>query len=206
MNLHRSHARPEWASVPAARRNYWQRRAAATGGIVTLGNIVILVGLLVSLTGAIALWRQQCLLVAILLILGRSADLLDGWIAEATATKSPLGEAVDTTIDKIVTLTVALAAITSGLLSGGQLTAIAAPQAAIAVVALWRVSHGRRLHPGIIGKLSMAYVWVVLLIIIGLRAAQLMPAIANVPLATILAVSSGLLSSLALVLHSRAAH
>jgi phosphatidylglycerophosphate synthase len=93
---------------------------------------------------------------AVFIITGRLCDLIDGWLADRTGTKSPLGEAVDATADKLGTAATIIVLPLAGLMPIELAIALVVPQAAIAVMALFARRRGRGLHPSRWGKLSMA--------------------------------------------------
>lgn len=160
MNLHRTSGKPDWEHVPATQRSRIQTIAAVTYGIVTPPNIVSVVGLGVVIYGLAALVQQQFLLAFCALVIGRLLDLADGWIAEATGTKSPLGELLDATIDKIVTFLTLIVLFVTGVSEWWLLTLLLLPQIPISLFALYKRHRGQPLHPTRIGKLSMAGLWI----------------------------------------------
>jgi len=107
MDLHRA-LEADWRGLKPGDMNRWQRLAAASHGLATPGNAISLLGLVLVTVGILLAVREEAGLGAGLIVLGRLGDLADGYIADKTGTKSPLGEAVDATIDKIVTAFVML--------------------------------------------------------------------------------------------------
>lgn len=108
MQLHHSSGEPDWITVPEAQRSRWQTIAHTTRGIVTPGNIISFVGLLVSFGGLYLFAGGENISGALLLGIGRLLDVFDGYAAAWTKTKSPQGAAVDASFDKVI----ALAALT----------------------------------------------------------------------------------------------
>lgn len=100
MRLHRVEV-TDWDTIRPAKYNRWQRLAARTQGLVTPANIITTVGGLLVIYSLVALAHGQYWSAIIALILGRLADIADGAVAEATKTKSTLGEAFDAVVDKI---------------------------------------------------------------------------------------------------------
>jgi phosphatidylglycerophosphate synthase len=101
MNLHRTEKKPQWESTPEAERNVWQRIAQATKGMVTPANAISLLGLGLTASGLQDFKRGARQQAVAKIILGRACDIADGYVADKTKTKSPIGEAVDATVDKI---------------------------------------------------------------------------------------------------------
>jgi phosphatidylglycerophosphate synthase len=166
MQLHRTTGRPDWEDIPAAQRTHWQRMAASTHGVVTPANIVSLLGLLLVISGLICLLYHQYVACLVLVVIGRLADIADGAIAQKTRTKSPIGEAVDAAMDKIVAL----------LALGAFAAAHIAPLWVLIVIAIQNISNvvfayaarrrGNALHPSASGKLATAGQWVALALFI----------------------------------------
>ncbi len=102
MNLHRADKKPDWELVPSEERNVWQRLAARTKGAVTPANAVSAAGFLVAAKGLVDISRGKTTRGVAEFAAGRLMDVADGFIADATGTKSPLGEGVDASLDKAV--------------------------------------------------------------------------------------------------------
>lgn len=160
MNLHRASGRPDWADVPAGRQNVFQQIAAATRGLGTPGNLATIIGFGLVVYGLAELLHHRYIAGGIIIAAGRMCDVADGWLAETTGTKSPLGELLDAGIDKLVTLLTVIVLFISGIAPPWALAALLAPQVIITVVSLKAIQQGGRIHPSLIGKLSMATAWV----------------------------------------------
>lgn len=153
--------------------NIAQKIAVKTKGIITPGNAVTLIGFLIVLYGLFLLIKQEILLGAVALAIGRMFDILDGVIADATKTKNDIGEFFDATVDKISTL------LTIGVIFATQanlwlaLALLILPHVFISLIVVYKRSKNKKLHPTRIGKISMALAWVTIL---GLVVAPLMAA------------------------------
>ena len=142
----------------------WQRVAVRTHGIGTPSNAVTLVGFVLVLIGLQQILTQHYLLGTVLLVTGRLCDILDGWLAELTRTKSPLGELLDAAIDKIVTILTVATFFAAHIAPAWVLIALVTPHILIAIIILrWRI-HKVAFHPSLVGKLSMAGVWLSLVV------------------------------------------
>lgn len=144
MNLHHADDRPDWEKRPPADRNFWQHLAAATNGVITPANLLSFAGFIVACAGLFKIARADFWVGAILLVIGRLADAVDGLTAEATGTKSTLGESVDAGLDKAIAF-IALAVLTAAHIIPWW---IAAP---IALLNIWNVfmtwyGEGRAIH------------------------------------------------------------
>ncbi len=105
MNLHRSDKTPDWDKIPENEYNVWQKIAKKTNGILTPGNMVTLTGAALVISGASDLRNNKDGRGFTKLAIGRAADTLDGFLADKTSTKSPLGESLDAFVDSAETIT-----------------------------------------------------------------------------------------------------
>ena len=101
MKLHRVGKKADWDKLKSRQRNFWQRLAFSTHGIVTPGNIISMTGFILVGWGLISIYRGQIITGVAAVTFGRILDIADGLLADKTGTKSPLGEVVDATIDKV---------------------------------------------------------------------------------------------------------
>jgi cardiolipin synthase (CMP-forming) len=159
MNLHRSGRKSDWAKRPRKRWNEWQKLAAFTGGTVTIGNVFTAIGLVGVMAGLYLVTRHMYVAALLLIAAGRFCDLLDGWLADATGTKSPLGEKLDASVDKIETALTIIVLVLASVVPLWAAIAISVPQLAIALLAYAAIRRGKSFHPSRTGKLGMALVW-----------------------------------------------
>ena len=164
MQLHRITGKADWLATPPQGHTIWQRLAARTHGIATPSNAITVAGFALVLIGLQEVLNQHYLPGMILLATGRICDILDGWLAELTSTRSRFGELLDAGIDKVLTILVVATFLAAHIAPGWALIALVTPQVLIVVTTLgWRIRK-RAFHPSLVGKLSMAGVWVSLLI------------------------------------------
>ena len=163
MKLHRANTKPDWELVAPASRNPWQRLAASTNGVVTPGNVLSVIG--VGLVGVGLtyvhggqLWRGLWFLAV-----GRLCDLADGIAAERTGTKSPLGEAVDASLDKLAAFAALVVFALAGVMPWGFALLIGLQNGATAVLSAIAKSTKRVIHPVSAGKIGGAIEWGALL-------------------------------------------
>ncbi|HSX31627.1 MAG TPA: CDP-alcohol phosphatidyltransferase family protein [Candidatus Saccharimonadales bacterium] len=154
---------PEWAHVPSKKRTPWQRLATQTHGIVTPGNIVSVVGILLVFMGLAAIWFEHYWLSLILLAIGRLCDIADGAVAHKTATKSPLGEGMDATCDKIGALATLTVYAAVGFLWWPAALLIGLQNLINSLIGLIGRQRQYGLHPLPVGKVSTAGEWLALL-------------------------------------------
>lgn len=158
--MHRTTGRPDWDSVALSARNRFQRVAATTGGIVTPGNVVTLVGFGMVIVGLAYIAHSQYRYGVLLLVVGRLLDIVDGWLAQSTGTKSPLGESLDAGFDKLGTVLTVIALYFSHIAAWWILLVLVLPHLFISGFAAAVLQQGKQLHPSRVGKLSMAAAWV----------------------------------------------
>ena len=173
MDLHRTTGKPDWETIPAKERTSIQKIAFATHGIVTPPNIITFIGLGIVLYGLYALLQQDYWVGLIALAVGRLLDIADGLVAQKTGTKSPLGELLDATVDKIGTLLTFVVLYIAAISSWWLITLLLLPQVIIPLVSLYKKSQKKELHPTRVGKLSMASLWVSLVGLIVIAAVNL---------------------------------
>ncbi len=170
MNLHRTTGKPDWDSIHTADRTSFQRVAARTNGIVTPANIITIFGFGIVLYGLWAILSQQFWIGLIALAIGRLLDVVDGWVANATGTKSPLGELLDAAVDKIGTLLTIVIFFIAQVTYWWVIILLVLPQVAIPLVSFYKRRKGIKIHPTRIGKFSMASAWVGLVGLLVVRA------------------------------------
>lgn len=158
-NLHRTGDQPEWEKIAPEERNRSQCLAAKTKGIVTLANGISVAGGIAVMDGIYDISQNQMASGIFKIFWGRVADVIDGVVAGKTGTKSPLGEAVDASIDKA---TIAAALIVFGVTD-------VVPMAAVAVVGGQNLANagltavakarGNEIHPNKEGKITTFGQW-----------------------------------------------
>lgn len=161
MKLHRTSGHPDWATVNRRDYTVWQKIADATHGYVTPGNVTTLCGLTLVMIGLLQLVAGEYVAGGVLVIVGRLLDLVDGWLAELTQTKSPLGELMDAVADKIETLAAVAVLFVAEVAPLWVLLALVVPHLFIAGIALVGRVNRLQIHPSRLGKISMALLWVV---------------------------------------------
>jgi phosphatidylglycerophosphate synthase len=129
-------------------------------GVVSPANIITVVGLGMVIYGLGVILHHQFWLGLVLLVIGRLLDIADGLVADATQTKSSLGELFDAAADKIGTLLTIVVLIAAGVTYWWVITALILPQVIIPLVILYKKYKGIKVHPTRQGKLSMAATWV----------------------------------------------
>ncbi len=196
MNLHRSSTKPDWDKVNLGELNFHQKIARRTFGVVTLANIISIVGLVLVGVGLFLIIENDILGGLVLVALGRLLDLLDGVVAETTQTKSSIGEMVDAVADKLATILTVLVLYIAELADWWLITVLILPQILISLISFIYRKRGRVIHPTRAGKVSMALTWVSIFAIV---TSSLLPDIEVLLLATYGLVGvSALLASFAM--------
>lgn len=200
MKLHRSSTVADWNLIADDSRTPIQKLASRTRGVITPANIASVIGLIVGLVGLVALLRHEYWTALGLLATGRLLDIADGWIAEQTGTKSPLGEIIDAVIDKIITILTIIVLYMTTVSNWWLMTLLLLPQVCITILSIYRRKIGRGFQPSRIGKLSMATLW---LGIAGLIITEAM-SLEWVSIGTmILCIAAGVLGVIALIRYSK---
>lgn len=159
VKLHRASTEADWKRIPATEHTAIQRLAFRTHGIVTPGNIWSVLGLVLVSIGLYCVWRNQLWLGAGLIAIGRLCDLLDGSTAEMTHTKSPLGEAIDASIDKLEALLALVVIVATGFIPLSLAIIIGVENAVTSGLSLVAKYKGQTVHPVMTGKLGGAIEW-----------------------------------------------
>ncbi len=170
MQLHRTAGKPDWEAIDVAERNGWQHWAMRSHGILTPGNVITVTGFIGVVYGLVLLADKSYGAGLLVLAAGRACDLLDGLAADYTGTKSPLGEKMDATFDKLSTGLSLIVLVVIGIVPLWIALLLAVQQAAAIVFALVALKRGTALHPSRTGKLGMAGIWLGLLLIVSLQA------------------------------------
>ena len=162
MQLHHTQGTPDWISVPPDERSWLLRLAGATHGTITPGNAISLLGLIAGIGGLYFIHSGEVLQGGLLLAGGRLFDLLDGYVADFTRTKSPLGAAVDASFDKIVAFAALAVLLTASIVPLWAVAVICLQSAANVVLALIARQRFVRLLPSRRGKNAVFGYWVAL--------------------------------------------
>jgi phosphatidylglycerophosphate synthase len=162
MDLHRQDGVPEWETIQPDEWNEWQIRAHETNGWDTPGNRESLKGLIATTSGLYMLTRRSKLakLLGVGLVgYGRYSDIKDGKKADATGTKSPLGESIDAGIDKVLIGFASASSIYTKAISTVEVTSIGVGQVANVVLTGIAKIRNREIHPGHAGKIGTFGLW-----------------------------------------------
>ena len=154
--------RADWADIPQASRTRWQRVAVATRGLVTPGNAVTVLGLVLSLVGAWRIYTNDTLVSGLVLLMaGRAADMADGFIADRTRTKSPVGEVLDAGCDKLVAGVVFITFLAGHIIPLLPLLVLLVQAIINITSSVVAKRRGRELHPSVLGKRAAVVEWLV---------------------------------------------
>ncbi len=175
MGLHRTGKQADWQKVRREEQTAWQRLAERTHGIITPGNIISLTGLLGVFYGAGLLLYEHYTAGLIAITAGRLADVFDGLIAEKTGTKSPLGEVVDATMDKLAILVLIPIVIIEHLLPFTVFGIIVLQNVVNVMIAAIAKARRLELRPTIEGKIATAAAWATVVSFSALTAARKAP-------------------------------
>jgi cardiolipin synthase (CMP-forming) len=170
MDMHTSSERADWELVKPTDRNKWQKIAFSSKGLLTASNVLSILGLVLVILGLIEIANSNYISGALLIAVGRLFDILDGFVAELTKTKSPLGEIIDTTVDKICVFTALIAIAILGVLPFLVIAGMVFINLWISLTAI--ISRHRQIdmHPSLTGKLATATIWISLVLFLFAKA------------------------------------
>lgn len=159
LNMHTAGKKADWNLVKPKKRNFWQKLAVSTRGVITPANIVSGVGAVLVVIGFMQFGNGVTLQGLVLIATGRIADIADGYVAHVTGTKSPLGEAIDTIIDKLTILFGLVVIIIFNLLPALFIAAIIVQSLINSIASLIGRRRGVAIHPSQYGKLATFLAW-----------------------------------------------
>jgi phosphatidylglycerophosphate synthase len=165
-NLHRAGQKADWEIIPKNKRNVWQHIAASTKGILTPANVMSVIGAVLVFMGLYYIFTDELGWGFVCVAVGRFADLLDGALAQATGTKSSVGEAVDAGLDKIIIFVAIIAFLATGAVPLWAAIIIAVRNVIIMTLGLLGKAHHITLHPSRAGKYAAATEWAAILLFI----------------------------------------
>lgn len=163
MQLHRTNKKPDWELTSNTDWNRWQRIASASRGTITPGNVFTIGGFLIVIYGLMEIYWQRYWLGIAIIFIGRLCDIADGWLAERTGTKSPLGEALDAGFDKTAVVIGVIILGSAHTAPWWLLIALLLPHLLMSLVTVVTFSFSHHvIHPSRSGKNSMAASWICL--------------------------------------------
>jgi phosphatidylglycerophosphate synthase len=163
MKLHHAATLPDWEQVPPSRHNPWQRLAAKTHGFVTPGNISSFAGLCLVAIGLAYIGHHHLWTGLLILGVGRLFDIVDGTLAERSGTKSPLGEGVDASFDKLAALATLVVFVAASILPWPFAVLIGLQNASTGLLSLAAKALRRTIHPLATGKIGVVVEWAALI-------------------------------------------
>jgi phosphatidylglycerophosphate synthase len=175
IQIHRTGKVADWDAIPHGARNRWQRTAAATHGYVAPGNVVSLIGAVLSILGFVYVYQGKLLTGFVIIAGGRLCDILDGYIAHYSGTKSTIGETVDAGLDKLVILVAFVVFASTEIVPFAPLVALGVQQLVAAALGGYARLKGLHMHPSRWGKYSAILQWPALLLYIPVAAASSPP-------------------------------
>lgn len=144
--------------------NGWQKLAVWSKGLLTPGNLASLAGGISALYGLWIIVDGQTVEGLAFLAAGRIADVADGLIAESTKTKSPIGETVDASIDKVVVGATLLVLGAISLVPWIIIVIAALQNIANVIISVVAKLRDKVIHPSRIGKVSAAFIWTTMIL------------------------------------------
>jgi phosphatidylglycerophosphate synthase len=163
INMHTAGKKADWERVKPEKWNYWQKIAARTSGIVTPANLLSLLGAVLVIIGFLKFGDGVTTPGLLFILFGRLADIFDGYVAHHTGTKSPLGEIIDTTLDKTTVFFGLIVIIALHLLPALFVAVIIAQSLLNAIASLIGRYRKVAIHPSQYGKLATFLAWFTIL-------------------------------------------
>jgi phosphatidylglycerophosphate synthase len=157
--MHKAGSKPDWETIKPGQRNIWQKWAAQSNGIATPGNTISVGGALIVLIGLFILSMDNILASIALISIGRAADVIDGYVADKTGTKSPLGEAVDVSTDKIIGFVTLVVLLLIYLMPVVFIVIVGIQNIINTLIGLAARFQRIHIHPTREGKLAVAATW-----------------------------------------------
>ncbi len=165
-NLHRAGTLADWEQVPIEKRNPWQRVAASTKGILTPANVTSILGAALVGLGLWYLYTDDLAWGFVCIAVGRLADILDGAVAQATGTKSSVGEALDAGLDKVIVIAALVVFLVTGIVPVLAAVLIGVRNIINMGLGLLGKAKQRPMHPTRAGKLAATAEWAAILLFI----------------------------------------
>lgn len=163
--LHRANG-ADWDNLKTDEMNFWQVHASRTRGIVTPANFITVLGFALVIAGLYFLYYGPGTLGLLLVLFGRLGDILDGFVAELTKTKSPLGELLDAAADKVVIMLSLIVVYKLQYVPKVVFLGILAQTLYTGLLALSAKRLRIEIHPSLEGKWSTALAWTSILLYI----------------------------------------
>lgn len=169
MNLHRSEKYPDWELTLPNQLNSWQKIAKKTNGYITPGNLVTATGAVLFLSGLRDAKKDKPYRAFAKIGLSRVADLLDGYVADKTKTKSSKGEAFDAITDSVETALILPFLVKNDYLPLRTAASFAIAKTINAATSGYAKKNNLEIHSSGIGKKAEAARWITVAMFAGQR-------------------------------------
>lgn len=158
-NMHRTGKYADWEQIEVTEQNIFQKVASKTNGVITPANLISLAGLTLTIQGARNISKKNDTKALVQIGLGRALDVVDGYVADKTGTKSPLGEAVDATFDKLAVASCLPALRRRQIINRKFAGALAVQNLANSALTIVAKLRNQEIHPDKSGKDSAFQSW-----------------------------------------------
>ncbi len=158
-NMHRTGKLADWELIDSSEHNIFQKVASKTKGVATPANVISIAGLILTVQGAQNIKKHNDKRAIFQIGLGRALDVVDGFVANKTGTKSPLGEAVDATFDKLAVASCLPPLYKRQIISKRFAGALAVQNIANSVLTVIAKTRDQEIHPDKAGKDSAFQSW-----------------------------------------------
>lgn len=162
LGLHRAEE-ADWDKAGNGPHNFWQKIASKSYGTLTPANVASIAGGVLAIYGLLIIVEGEITKGLLLVAVGRLADLVDGLIAEYTRTKSPLGEIIDASMDKLIMAFALIVFVAVELVPWPLIAVVAAQNIVNVMISVLARLRNLTIHPSRMGKLATAFSWATLL-------------------------------------------
>jgi phosphatidylglycerophosphate synthase len=163
LKSHTSRQKADWNYVAPDDLNFWQNTASKTNGVIAPANFISLFGALLVVWGFF-LASEKLWVGIVLIAIGRVCDVADGLVADVTKTKSPMGEMIDATTDKLLAAAAFGFALFLNLMPLWALAVLFMHSLINTVVSIYAKYNHIIIHPNIEGKLAVALSWLIVVL------------------------------------------
>ena len=161
-DMHRIETEAEWHSVPVSEWNNYQKFADKHGEWATPANLISAIGAVSTVSGLVLIGNSNntSVITGVAAIgFGRAMDIMDGYVAAKTGTKSPTGEKVDAGVDTALMVGALAILMKNGTFPEAQGIATAAITATKMVFTGIAQMRNNETHVSRAGKLGVFGLW-----------------------------------------------
>lgn len=149
----------DWDGLTSNKMNIWQKIAAPTYGLVTIGNVLSFAGLYFVIAGLKNVAEGVALVGLAQVLIGRLFDIFDGISADVTKTKSIVGAKVDAILDTFQLVVALVVLVEFDIIPLFVALLIAVPKALNALGYSAAVVRHKRVNTTAQSKIATLFLW-----------------------------------------------